>query len=201
MDMFIICCVPAQIQYLEKILFLRFRPKCSQPVKLHEFRLTISPQQIERIWSLDSKVYCIWRINWFLACWYKFMQIKRKLKILGVRMVKNGCGQSCDGTLKLALCEEWMNGINWIFACWCRFITIKSWPKNYWVGIVKNGCDQSAHGNLKLTVSRNWIDEITWSFAFWYKCRKAESWFNDLWVGLVKNSSGFLVHETLKPVS
>ena len=32
------------------------------------------------------------------------------LKILGVAVVKNGCGQSCDGTLKLTLSEEGTNG-------------------------------------------------------------------------------------------
>ena len=62
------------------------------------------------------------------------------LKILGVGVVKNACGQSGDGTLKLTLSEEWTNGINWFFACWCRFITVKSWSKFYWVGMVKNGC-------------------------------------------------------------
>ena len=34
------------------------------------------------------------------------MQVKRTLKILGLGLVKNGCGQSCDGTLKLTLSEE-----------------------------------------------------------------------------------------------
>ena len=37
MNMFIICCVPAQILCLGKILFLRCRPKYSQPIKLHNF--------------------------------------------------------------------------------------------------------------------------------------------------------------------
>ena len=31
-------------------------------------------------------------INWFFACWYNFMQIKRWLKTLQVGMVKNRCG-------------------------------------------------------------------------------------------------------------
>ena len=31
-------------------------------------------------------------INWFLALWYKFTQIKRWLKVLGVSMAKNGFG-------------------------------------------------------------------------------------------------------------
>ena len=33
-----------------------------------------------------------------------FMKID--LKVLGVGMVKNECGQSCDGTLKLTVSEE-----------------------------------------------------------------------------------------------
>ena len=74
-------------------------------------------------------------------------------------------GQSCDGTLKLTLSEEWTNGINWFFAYWCRFTTVKSWSKIHWVGMVKNGCDQSGIGILKLTVSQNWTDEITWFLA------------------------------------
>ena len=37
MNMFIICCVPAQILCFRKILFLRCKPKYSQPIKLHNF--------------------------------------------------------------------------------------------------------------------------------------------------------------------
>ena len=33
----IICCVPAQILYLGKILFLRYRRKCSQPITSQDF--------------------------------------------------------------------------------------------------------------------------------------------------------------------
>ena len=29
-------------------------------------------------------------------------------------MVKNGCGQSCHGTLRLTVPQEW-NGMNWFF--------------------------------------------------------------------------------------
>ena len=32
--------------------------------------------------------------------------MKIDLKVLGVGMVKNECGQSCDGTLKLTVSEE-----------------------------------------------------------------------------------------------
>ena len=64
-------------------------------------------------------------------------------------MIKNGCGQSCDGIPKLTLSEKWTNWINWFLTCWCRFITVKSWLKIYWAGMVKNGCGQSNHGSLK----------------------------------------------------
>ena len=37
--------------------------------------------------------------------------------VLWVGMVQNGCGQSCDGALKLAASEKWINGINGFFAC------------------------------------------------------------------------------------
>ena len=54
--------------------------------------------------SLDSKIELTSGINLFFACWYNFIQIK--MKVLGVGLVKNGCGQSFDGTLKLTASEE-----------------------------------------------------------------------------------------------
>ena len=39
----------------------------------------------------------------FFACWYNFM--KSNMKVLGVGMVKNVCGQSCEETLKLTVSE------------------------------------------------------------------------------------------------
>ena len=47
------------------------------------------------------------------ACWYKFTSIDSWLRIFGVNTVKNGCGQSGDGTLKLTLSEEWTDGRNY----------------------------------------------------------------------------------------
>ena len=89
------------------------------------------------------------------------MLVKRAWKILGVSVVKKGCGQSCHGTLKLTLNEEWTNGVNWFFACWCRFLTVKIWSNIYWMVMVKNGCGQSGHGTLKLTVSKlNWWNNL-----------------------------------------
>ena len=57
------------------------------------------------LWTLKFTVSQEWTdgINWFFACWYKFMQIKRWLKILEVSLIKNGCGQSYERTLKLTV--------------------------------------------------------------------------------------------------
>ena len=49
-------------------------------------------------------------ISLIFACWCNFMKIN--LKVLGVGKVKTGCDQSCDGTLKLTVSEEWTDGIN-----------------------------------------------------------------------------------------
>ena len=49
------------------------------------------------------------------------MQIKRWLKMFGVGMVRNGCGQSGDGALKVTVSEGWTDGKNWFF---CMLIQI-----------------------------------------------------------------------------
>ena len=58
------------------------------------------------IWLLDSKIELSNGINLFFC-----------MLVLGVDMVQNGRGQSCDGALKLAASEKWINGINGFFAC------------------------------------------------------------------------------------
>ena len=40
--------------------------------------------------------------------WWKL----KKIKHFGIGMVKNGCGQSCDGTLKLDVSKEWTDGVD-----------------------------------------------------------------------------------------
>ena len=95
--------------------------------------------------------------------WYKFLQIKRHLKILGVGMAKKGFGQCCDRNLKLTLCEEWIDGMN--FACWCRFTNNKNKSK-FFLGehSQKLVC---GHGTQQLTVSQKWADGIDWYPALW----------------------------------
>ena len=95
--------------------------------------------------------------------------MKINLKVLGVGMVKTGCGQSCDGTLKLTVSEEWPDGINSFLACLYRFTKMKSRSKTFLVVVLKNGFSQSAHGTLKLSVSGILV------IACWYKFRKAKS--------------------------
>ena len=104
------------------------------------------------MWLLDTKIKSTIGINLFFVCWYNFMKIN--LQGLRIGIVKNGCGQSCDRTLKLTVSEEWTDRINWFFAYWYRLTKIKSWLNYFWVGIVKNGCGQSGYRTLKLAVSR-----------------------------------------------
>ena len=65
------------------------------------------------LWSVKLTVCQEWTdgINWFFACWYKFMQIEMQLEIFWVGMVKNGCGQPGNGSLKLTVSEEWTDEI------------------------------------------------------------------------------------------
>ena len=92
MKIYIICCVPAQIAYLGKFLFLRYRSKCSQPIRLQDFlinhisktnpwnslifyvdtnsyELNVDQKFVIKwvwsIWSRDSKIDCISRMNWW----------------------------------------------------------------------------------------------------------------------------------------
>ena len=48
------------------------------------------------------------------------MKIKSWLKKFFVGMIKNGCCHSGNGTLKLAVSQEWIEWKN--FACWCKFM-------------------------------------------------------------------------------
>ena len=82
-------------------------------------------------------------------------------------MIKNGCGQSVDRTLKLSVSEEWADKMNWFFACWYRFTKLKVDQKFFGGGMAKNGCSQTGHGTLELTVSQKWTDGINWFFTCW----------------------------------
>ena len=84
---------------LEKILFLRFRPKVFSKSDWRVFKSAIFPEEIDEMPSL-------------FACWYKFTKIKSWPKIFFFFFVKNGCGQFSLWTVKLTVPQEWTDGIN-----------------------------------------------------------------------------------------
>ena len=62
---------------------------------------------------------------WFLACQYRFMEIRSCLKYIGVSVVKNWCCHSVVRTLKLAVSQGKMNEANWFLLCWYKFMKAK----------------------------------------------------------------------------
>ena len=74
MRIYIVCCFHAQVLYLGTFLFLRYGPKCSQPIRLQD----------------DTNSH----------------KLKVDQKNVWLGMVKNGCGQSGHGTLKLTVPQE-----------------------------------------------------------------------------------------------
>ena len=151
MKIYIICCFPAQILHLRKFLFLRYSPQfLSHSDCRMIFKSTISPEKIGKtapffacwskygfsqsdFWTLKLSVSQEWTdgINWYIACKYNFMEIKKLLNILGVGMVRTGCGQSGDKNLKPTVSDGWTGGINWFLACEYRFTKIKSRSKKF----------------------------------------------------------------------
>ena len=154
------------------------------------------------LWTLKLTISQEWTdgINRFFTCWYKFMQIKRWLKIFGEGLVKSGCGQSREGTPKLTIwgMNRWNN---WFFACWSRFTKIRSWSNIFWVGMVKKKVWQVWSWDYKIgSISEiNQRNELI--FVCRYRFRKAKSWFNCFLVVMVKNGHDQLLHETLKSVA
>ena len=102
-------------------------------------------------------------------------------------MVKNGCGHSVHGTIKLAVSQE---EINSKLICWCIDKNSgKRWKLLRWCGLLGHV------GSLKSSVSQEWINEMNWFFAHWYKFRKVKSYY---WVDMVKNGQGLIDHGTLQ---
>ena len=96
------------------------------------------------IWSLVSKTdepskISRWNQLKFLhtATNSRWLKVDRKFWEIG--MVKNGCGHSGDGTLKLSVSAEWTDRTNWIFVCWYRFTEIKKRSKRFWWACSKMG--------------------------------------------------------------
>ena len=96
---------------------------------------------------------------WFFAYWCRFIEIKSWLKNIGMGIVKNGCGHSGLRTLKLALCQEGINGVSWFVVCWQKFRKCKSSE------MVRNGRGLLGLETPKSAVSQEWIDEMSWFFS------------------------------------
>ena len=101
--MFIICCVPVQIPYLEKTLVLRCGSKC------------FSANQIAST------------ISRFFACWYIFRKAKTCFKwFLGAfsqkwTMTKRDSQNLHYETLTF---YEWIHKLRWFLTCWCWCIVL-----------------------------------------------------------------------------
>ena len=150
-------------------------------------------QSVHRTLKLTVSREWIDGINWFFACWYKFMQMKRCLKIFGVGIVRKGCGPVLwQGSKIVSVSEEWTDRIIDFLHVSTDSQKLKADQFFFLVWMVKNACGQSGHGTQKLTYLKKWADGIIWFFARWYIFRKAKVWFSDFWVVMVKN-----VHEIL----
>ena len=99
------------------------------------------------IWPVewwDSKIDSIWRMNkWNNLIFGMLMQI------YWMGMVKNGCGQSGHGTLKLTVSQNWTDEITWFFACYYKCRKAESWFNHFWVCLVKDGSGFLIHEMLK----------------------------------------------------
>ena len=138
----IICCIFALILYLRKSFSCDMGQNALGQSDCMIFKLTISPEQ------KDKKA-------WFLACWCKFLEIKSRLKNIGMGLVKYGCGHSGLRTLKLAVSQE---GMNLFLVCWWKFRKAKSYFNNFWMVLVKNGRGLLGLVTLKSSLSQEWIN-------------------------------------------
>ena len=114
---YFICCILAHIPVLEKIWFLRYRRICSQPIRLHDFKI-----------NYISRTK--WQISLIFLCWYRFMTWKLEL----IKKYWGGCGQkwcshSVLRTLKISVCHGGMNGTSCFFKLvfWYKFRKAKSY--------------------------------------------------------------------------
>ena len=55
MKIYIICCVLVQVSYLGKLWFLRYGPKCSQPIRLQNFLIN----NISRTNHWNNLIFCM----------------------------------------------------------------------------------------------------------------------------------------------
>ena len=147
---------------LGKILFLRYRPKCSQPIRLENFKINY----FSRTNRWNSLIF---------VRWYKFWKIESWSKIFWLGMVKNECGQSGLWILKLTVSQEWAVGINWFFCMLVQILANSKVIENFWGG----------HGQKWVWPVWWWDSKIeciwrmnrwrNWFFTCWYRFTKTDS--------------------------
>ena len=97
MEIYIICCVPTQNPYLEIFLFLRYGPKCSQPIRLQDFLIN----HISRINWWNSLIFCLLIQISIIISWSKNVWMG---------LARNGCSQSGHRTLKVMKWNDFLHG-------------------------------------------------------------------------------------------
>ena len=83
----------------------------------------------------------------------KLHKLKGLSKRFWLGFVRNWSGQSGLGTLKLAVSQEWIDGINWFFACQFKLSNFKSFCDDFGVGVVKNEHGYLLNETLESAVS------------------------------------------------
>ena len=74
-------------------------------------------------------------------------------------VVKNGCGHSVHGTLKLAISQEEINRVNWFVGLLIRIqVKAESYFNKFWMVVFKRGCGLlGLVESLKSSVSQEWM--------------------------------------------
>ena len=68
---------------------------------------------------------------------YILISVNQKLiKNFWMGIARNRCGQSGHRTLKVAVSQEWIDGVDWFFAWWCKFRKAKKYFSDFWVNLV-----------------------------------------------------------------
>ena len=96
------------------------------------------------LWTTKLTVFQDWTngIKWVFACWYKFMQIKRCLKILGLAWSKMHMASHAVGL------ENW------------QYLRVNKWNKQYL---------RVNRWNF-LHIYADWKYELSWLFGCWQWC-------------------------------
>ena len=116
MNIYIICCAPAQISCLGKFWFLKYGPKCSQPIRLQDFLII----HISRTNHWNSLAFC--------------MLIQIYINETLIKKILHGCGQkwvwpvwSLDSKIGCISRMKWWNKL--IF---CMVVQIQESIKLFW---------------------------------------------------------------------